>query len=71
MLQEPDKSYATDSVDMNVHQSFVQAFPEKAGSNAPEGIHQDGSDYIVSALVVDRGNIVGEISKIYGPDKKM
>lgn len=39
-------------------------------SNAPEGIHQDGCDYIVSALVVERKNIIHGESVVYGPDKK-
>jgi len=56
--------------DVIAHHSFVQAFPGKVGSNAPEGIHQDGSDYIVSALVVNRENITGGVSKIYASDKK-
>lgn len=34
-------------------------------TNSPEGIHQDGADYIVSALVVERYNVSGGISKIY------
>jgi hypothetical protein len=33
--------------------------------NSPEGLHQDGSDYIVSALVVDKYNIDGGTSKLY------
>lgn len=39
-------------------------------SNAPEGIHQDGCDYIVSALVVERKGIVGGESVVYAEDKK-
>ncbi|HDM8440049.1 2OG-Fe dioxygenase family protein [Yersinia enterocolitica] len=34
-------------------------------SNSPEGLHQDGSDYIVSALVIDKYNIEGGTSKLY------
>jgi len=37
-----------------------------AGSKpAPEGIHQDGSAFIVSALVVERHNVVGGTSRVY------
>ncbi len=55
---------------MNVHQMFVFADILSAGDNAPEGIHQDGADYIVSALVIERAGIVGGESIVYGPDKK-
>ena len=39
-------------------------------SNAPEGIHQDGCDYIVSALVVKREGVIGGESVVYAEDKK-
>ncbi len=35
------------------------------GENAPEGIHEDGAEYIMSALVVNRHNINGAASQIY------
>jgi hypothetical protein len=54
---------------MNVHQMFVFADILSGGDNAPEGIHQDGADYIVSALVIERAGIVGGESIVYGPDK--
>ncbi|MDA5499041.1 2OG-Fe dioxygenase family protein [Yersinia aleksiciae] len=38
--------------------------------NSPEGLHQDGSDYIVSALVIDKYNIEGGISQLYCAEKK-
>lgn len=38
---------------------------DSGGEPAPEGIHQDGSPYIVSGLVVERENIEGGVSKIY------
>ena len=34
-----------------------------------EGIHQDGSDYLVSAYVLERCNIEGGASVIFGEDK--
>ncbi|MFM8453835.1 MAG: 2OG-Fe dioxygenase family protein [Gammaproteobacteria bacterium] len=52
-----------------VHHTFVQATPDSLGDNSPEGIHQDGYDYIVSALIVERENIIGARSQIYGNDK--
>jgi hypothetical protein len=39
-------------------------------SNAPEGIHQDSCDYIVSALVVERKGVIGGESVVYAEDKK-
>ena len=39
-------------------------------SNSPEGVHQDGSDYIVSALVIGRYGVEGGTSRVYGSDKQ-
>jgi hypothetical protein len=55
---------------MNVHQMFVFADILSGGDNAPEGIHQDGADYIVSALVIERAGILGGESIVYGLDRK-
>ena len=55
---------------MHIHQMFVFADIMSTGDNSPEGIHQDGADYIVSALVIERAGIVGGESVVYGPDKK-
>lgn len=52
------------------HHTYVEATHDQAGDNSPEGIHQDGFDYIVSALVIERKNISGGVSRIYGADKK-
>lgn len=35
------------------------------GENAPEGVHEDGAQYIMSALVINRSNITGAESQIY------
>lgn len=35
------------------------------GENSPEGVHEDGAQYIVSALVINRQNIQGAESQIY------
>lgn len=35
------------------------------GENAPEGVHEDGAQYIMSALVINRQNVVGGESQIY------
>ncbi len=54
---------------MTCWQNGLVARPERAGNNSPEGIHQDGADYIVSALVLERRNVAGGTSRIFGPDK--
>ncbi len=53
-----------------VHHTLVYCYKDQLGTNSPEGIHQDGMDYIVSALVAERKNIVGGKSIIYGSDMK-
>lgn len=35
------------------------------GENSPEGVHEDGAQYIMSALVVNRQNIIGAESQVY------
>ena len=37
----------------------MHCYQHQNATNAPEGIHQDGADYIVSALVLERKNIKG------------
>ena len=64
--QRPDAQV----LQMNLHQMFTFADRMGAGENAPEGIHQDGADYIVSALVIERAGITGGESVVYDSDKK-
>lgn len=52
-----------------VHHTIVYAIANQLSTNSPEGIHQDGLDFIVSAIVVERRNIVGGSSHIYAKDK--
>jgi hypothetical protein len=47
-----------------LHQMSVIARPAQAASPAPEGVHQDGADFIVSALVVERRNVSGGVSRV-------
>jgi hypothetical protein len=51
-----------------VHHTIVYAYPDIVSTNSPEGIHQDGMDYIVSAMVVEKFNINGAESIIFGSD---
>ena len=49
---------------MVAHFMSVKAQPLKPGDNSPEGAHEDGADYIVSALVINLKNIKGGESQI-------
>jgi len=55
---------------MTMHQVSIFAEAGEEGDNSPEGVHQDGADYIVSALVVERDGVIGAESIVYGADKK-
>nr|WP_309689070.1 2OG-Fe dioxygenase family protein [Armatimonas sp.] len=55
---------------LTVHQMSVVCHPGQAATNSPEGIHQDGADYIVSALVVERRGVTGGMSRVFGPDRE-
>ena len=49
---------------MRIHQIRIIATPEEPGLPAPEGIHQDGTDFLTLHLV-RRRNIGGGETKIY------
>lgn len=56
---------------ISLHHMHTFATPDTVRvSNTPEGIHQDGADFIASAIVVERYNVVGGVSKIYSDDKQ-
>jgi hypothetical protein len=57
------------ALDITVHHVLVETSKERVTSNSPEGIHQDGFDYIVSALVMERNNVLGGESQIFEEDK--
>lgn len=59
-----------ETLEIHAHQMGVIARHGKFGDNAPEGTHKDGTDYIVSALVIERTHIKGAVSTVYGDDKK-
>jgi hypothetical protein len=50
--------------DFGVHQIRILCSPGFAGDPAPEGIHQDGFDY-VGIFCVDRVNVVGAATHLY------
>ena len=55
---------------VDVHQVRQLCFPHHPSDNAPEGIHRDGADYIVSAFVINRQNVSGGMSIIYNENKE-
>ena len=65
-LREP----LTKKYNVSVHQVRLLSYPHLTSDNAPEGIHQDGVDYIVSALVLNKHNIHSDTSIIYDKDKQ-
>jgi hypothetical protein len=52
------------------HQMRTLARPGASATNSPEGIHQDGTDYIVSALVMEREGVTGGESRVFDSDKE-
>lgn len=50
---------------VSLHQMLTNADNPAGREPAPEGTHQDGSPFIVSALVIERHNVVGGVSKVY------
>jgi hypothetical protein len=55
--------------EVRIHQIRIVASAEEPGQPAPEGIHQDGTDFLTLHLV-RRHNIVGGVSTIYDLDRK-
>ena len=55
--------------EVRIHQIRIVATPEEPGLPAPEGIHQDGTDYLTLHLV-RRRNIAGGESTIYDLERK-
>ena len=55
---------------LTFHQMGLITFQGEASTNAPEGIHRDGADYIVSALAVERDDVTGGESIALAPDKE-
>jgi hypothetical protein len=55
--------------EVRIHQIRIVASPDEPGLPAPEGIHQDGTDFLTLHLV-RRQNIEGGVSTIYDLDRK-
>ena len=57
------------SLEISAHHVLVETYRDRIKSNSPEGIHQDGFDYIVSALVIERHEVLGGESQVFSNDK--
>jgi hypothetical protein len=55
--------------EVRVHQIRIVATPAEPGLPAPEGVHQDGTDFLTLHLV-SRRNIVGGETNIYDLDRR-
>jgi hypothetical protein len=64
-----DDSKQKETWEVRIHQIRIVASPEEPGLPAPEGIHQDGTDFLTLHLV-RRHNIVGGESTIYDLNRK-
>lgn len=65
------------SMRMTAHFMSVKATRATPGNNSPEGAHEDGANFIVSALVINRKNLKGGATQIIekrlpdGPKEKI
>lgn len=71
ILCECESQKKPKKVEVTCHQmSLLIDGSTPSACNSPEGLHQDGSDYIVSALVIDKYNIEGGTSQLYCAERK-
>ncbi|MDE3056275.1 MAG: 2OG-Fe dioxygenase family protein [Verrucomicrobiota bacterium] len=57
-------------LDIVAHHMKVVTTKERVRGNSPEGIHQDGYPFLVTALVVERLGVTGGESQVFDEDKK-
>ncbi|MDT7951208.1 MAG: 2OG-Fe dioxygenase family protein [Acetobacteraceae bacterium] len=55
---------------VEVHQFRIEARPDAAGQPTPEGMHQDGVDWVL-VLMVNRDNIAEGETSIHGLDRSL
>ena len=55
---------------VEVHQFRIEARPGQAGQPTPEGMHQDGVDWVL-VLMVGRVNIASGTTSIHGLDRRL
>jgi len=63
--QEITPHVRIEKMQLTAHFMSVQARKGVPGNNAPEGAHEDGADFIISALVINRANIAGGKSQVF------
>ena len=68
-LVNSQMDFPVQGLQVDVHQVRQQCYQGVSAHNAPEGIHRDGADYIVSAFVVQRKHVRGGVSTILSQDK--
>lgn len=64
-----DREKQESTWEVRIHQIRIVATPEEPGLPAPEGIHQDGTDFLTLHLV-HRRNVVGAETTIYDLTRK-
>jgi len=60
-----DRAPAVAKMKVTAWMMSCHAYTGTPATNSPEGIHQDGADFIVSAFVVERRNVLGGRSRIF------
>jgi hypothetical protein len=72
MIEDAEAGFnrTVERMTLTFHQMGIVTVPGQVVTNSPEGIHKDGADYIVSAIIVERKGVTGGVSVIYGDDKK-
>jgi len=53
------------AIKITSHFMRTLSYEKVLGENSPEGVHEDGAPYIISALVINRENALGGTSQIY------
>lgn len=59
------------NLQLKIHQVRQVTTAENVAENAPEGIHQDGEDFVLPALIIDKENLCDNsaITQIYDKSK--
>ncbi len=63
--QEITPHVAIEKMQITAHFMSVKARKGVPGNNSPEGVHEDGADFIISALVINRANMLGGKSQVF------
>ena len=66
-----NSDFIPNKLELSVHQVRQICYPYIDSHNSPEGIHKDGSDFLITAYVINRSNIIGGESMIYDNNKKL